>query len=352
MYYLIRQLQDRGVVVSCVVWNFREGDPYVSAYRAELEARLIALPNGAGISQKIRQVRGVLLQQQPQLVVSFTAFVNFPTWLASLGLDCVALGSLRTSAAFYLAKGGVKARLNLLFPTRILVNSQKAMKEIAGFSLHKHFTKAAFLPNVLDIDQISKHFSSGTEFQSISVGNARPAKRLDRLIEVMTLLKERGQLNFRHLHVGAGSDLASLRATALKAGLEENVCFLGSREDVYRLLGQSSLFLHFSEYEGSPNVIMEAMAAGLPVITTDCGDARRYVKDGENGFLIENYSVEFFAEKIARLHENQAQRSTMAQQSLEMIRASDWAMLPQYFLESLKQLNLNYNYPKVGSTNI
>lgn len=346
LLYLTRQLKAYGVELYCVVWNFREEDPYVVAYRAELGERLIALPGGTGTGQKIRQLRGILRKHQPRLVVSFTAFVNFPTWLASLGLPCVALGSLRTSAAFYLARGGVKARLNLLFPQRILVNSHKAIEELRSFPLLSRFTRVAFFPNVLDLDTIQEQVSSAAEFQSISVGNARPAKRLDRLIEVMTWLKQKGRLHFRHLHVGAGPDLPSLKVAAAKAGLQENLYFLGSREDVYSLLRQSTVFLHFSEYEGSPNVIMEAMAAGLPVITTDCGDAGHYVLDGENGFLIESFSVESFAGKVALLLENEAQRAGMVRHSLEMIRASDWSRLPQYFLESLRKMGLNYCYPK------
>lgn len=346
LLYLIRQLRYHQVEVGCVVWNFNVNDHYVTAYRTELNEKLMTFPTGQRNWLKIQLLRRVLTMNTPQLVVSSSAFLNFPTWMVTHGLPCVALGSLRTSAEFYLHSGGIKARLNILFPSLILVNSHRAIKEFRHFPLLARFTNLAFLPNVIDIDKIHKKVITATEFQSISVGNARPAKRLDRLIEVMALLKERGQLNFFHFHIGAGPDLPNLRAAAAKAGLENNLHFLGPRDDVFTQLRKSSLFLHFSEHEGSPNVIMEAMAAGLPIVTTDCGDAGRYVKNGVNGYLIERFSTDLFASKIMILKQNEAERLAMSLRSLELIRKYDWSMLPQYFLEGLRQLNLNCRFPK------
>lgn len=344
LLYLIHQLRKEKVSVVCVVWNYNEDDSYLKEYRTLLGEGLIALPKKASSSRKILQLRNCLKRYRPQVAISFTAFVNFPTWLATLGLSSIAVGSLRNSAAVYLEKGGVKAFINLLLPLRTLVNSQKAIDEIDKIPFLSKFVKNAFIPNVLDVDFINSRVDINTEFQTISVGNAWPQKRLDRLIEVLAELKKSDKI-ISHLHIGAGPDLTTLQATASNLGLEENLTFLGSRKDVYSLLKQSSIFLHFAAYEGSPNVIMEAMAAGLPVITSDCGDVRRYVKNEKNGFIIEPFSTNAFAEKIVLLQENEAQRAVMAKQSLELIRASDWSNLSQYFLECLRELGLSYYYP-------
>lgn len=74
--------------------------------------------------------------------------------------------------------------------------------------------------------------------------------------------------------VGEGPLLASMQAEAARLGLEAHVRFLGARLDVARLLGDSSVFILTSNYEGLPISILEAMRAGLPVVASNVGGIR------------------------------------------------------------------------------
>lgn len=100
-------------------------------------------------------------------------------------------------------------------------------------------------------------------------------------VEVRTLLPD-AQL----LVIGEGELLQSLRQTADHLGLNGAVRFLGSRSDVPRLLVAVDVFVLTSRFEGLPLVLLEAMAAGTPVVTTGVGGIPEVVTHGQEGLVV------------------------------------------------------------------
>lgn len=90
----------------------------------------------------------------------------------------------------------------------------------------------------------------------------------------------------RLLLVGAGPLLPRLQAEAKRLGLADKVRFLGSRTDIPDLLGAMDVFVLSSDWEGAPVALMEAMAAGLPVIATAVGGVPESFQDQKEGFLL------------------------------------------------------------------
>lgn len=134
-----------------------------------------------------------------------------------------------------------------------------------------------------------ERFPHSVPFQVLSVGRLHSMKGYSYLIEAVADEKLRGKI--RLTLVGDGPDRGKLEKLAQRTGA--NVRFLGrkSKSGVIRELHQSNLFVSCSvqlgeQTEGTPTVVMEAMAAGLPVIITDVGGAKFIVKDIENGFVI------------------------------------------------------------------
>jgi glycosyltransferase involved in cell wall biosynthesis len=110
--------------------------------------------------------------------------------------------------------------------------------------------------------------------------------------------------NYRHIHLGDGPLMTNLKIETERKALGETLFFAGTVNNVITYLNKSHILVHFAEFEGTPNAIMEAMNVGLPIITTSCGDANILVKDNINGFVIEPYNTEEFAKKVLSIIEN------------------------------------------------
>jgi glycosyltransferase involved in cell wall biosynthesis len=86
--------------------------------------------------------------------------------------------------------------------------------------------------------------------------------------------------------VGRGPLRAQLESLLQALELQDRVSFLGFREDVPVLLTAADAMVMASRYEGMPNVVMEALAAGLPVVGTDVGAMAELIREGVNGYLV------------------------------------------------------------------
>jgi glycosyltransferase involved in cell wall biosynthesis len=118
-----------------------------------------------------------------------------------------------------------------------------------------------------------------------AVGRLWPQKRIKDLIWATDLLQViRDDVHL--LVIGDGPQRARLERFARQCRVDERVHFLGHRGDVPRMLPHFDALWLASDYEGLPNVIMEAMAAAVPVVATDIPGNRDLVVPGETGFLV------------------------------------------------------------------
>ena len=101
--------------------------------------------------------------------------------------------------------------------------------------------------------------------------------------------------------MGEGPDQQRLERLASELGLSQRVRFLGLREDVPALLASAHCALLASDYEGCPLVVLEAMAAGVPVVATAVGGVPELIDDGRTGILVEANSGGALAAGIARM---------------------------------------------------
>ncbi len=118
-----------------------------------------------------------------------------------------------------------------------------------------------------------------------AVGRLWPQKRIKDLIWAADLLKViRDDVHL--LVIGDGPHRARLERFRRQVEIEDRVHFLGHRSDVPRFMPHFDVVWLASEYEGLPNVIMEAMAAGVPVVASDIAGNRDLVVQGETGYLV------------------------------------------------------------------
>lgn len=115
------------------------------------------------------------------------------------------------------------------------------------------------------------------------------------------------------LILGEGHERPELEKLADVLGIADDVYFLGYQEDPYKFIKRSDLFVHTCLLEGFGNVIVEAMACGIPVIATDCPyGPGEIIKDGESGILVPMDRVDALAEAICRVLNNKEQRKELS----------------------------------------
>lgn len=161
--------------------------------------------------------------------------------------------------------------------------------------------------------------------------------RLDYLKDHPTAVRAVGRVarqrpGVRLLLVGEGPERDKIEAEVRRLGLEESVLFLGLRKDVGRLLGAADLFLLTSTSEGIPLTIIEAMAAGLPVVSTDVGGTAEVVVEGQTGSLAPARDDAALAGAILRLAGDPALRRRQGEAGRQRAkdRFSEQAMAERY----------------------
>jgi glycosyltransferase involved in cell wall biosynthesis len=138
------------------------------------------------------------------------------------------------------------------------------------------------------------------------VGTFRPVKDVPAMFRAFQIVREKNPRAL--LAVAGGGNLQIARQQAAECGVSAHVRFLGERRDIPRVLAAFDLYLNSSLYEGTSNAILEAMAAGVPVVATQVGGTPLIVRNGETGWLAPPSSPEAFASAIQRLIENESLR--------------------------------------------
>ena len=132
------------------------------------------------------------------------------------------------------------------------------------------------------------------------------------------MASERGDIEF--LIVGDGPLRGRLETLASKLGLESRIHFLGASDEVSSVLKLFDVFVLSSRSEGVPNAVMEAMAAGLPVVATRVGGVPDIVLDGTTGILVDTDDSRAMADAVLGLLSDPARAELMGTAGAEVAR--------------------------------
>jgi len=136
-----------------------------------------------------------------------------------------------------------------------------------------------------------------------SIGSLTSIKRFDLLIDAFGEVRT-GLNNLYLLLVGDGPLRESLTQRANELGVADCVRFLGAQKDVAKMLALMDVFVCSSDFEGMSNAMLEAMACGLPVISTDVGDHPSIIEKGGAGLIVSRNNVRELAWALTQLIDN------------------------------------------------
>ena len=180
---------------------------------------------------------------------------------------------------------------------------------VAAHSTSRHVTRAALGVNDNDI-------------MVITVANLRSQKAYEHLLEVAKAATTFNP-HLRFFAVGQGPLEAELRAHHLALGLGDRFEFLGYRDDAHQLLAAADIYALASRFEGLPLAAMEALAAGLPIVTTAVGGMGSVVTENVNGHLVDTGDIDAMTARIVSLAEDSDRRAGFRAAALDRAAAFD-----------------------------
>lgn len=192
------------------------------------------------------------------------------------------------------------------------------------------------VPNDLPWKQENKPLVIGT------VGRLSRVKNQQLLLHAYALFREQHPERFaksRLLIVGNGPLANEYKELCSNLGLTEQVVFTGDRSDVPDLLHQMDIFVLPSLAEGISNTILEAMAAGLPVVGTNSGGTPELITEGKNGQLVPVDQPDILAATLNNLLANKEIRYTFSQAGRAMIEKHfSWQQTVDNYLSVYQKL--------------
>lgn len=153
--------------------------------------------------------------------------------------------------------------------------------------------KSEILYNVIDIDNLyekSKLDSEEYAFDIIYLGRLAYPKNPQRMVKILCEIAKHNE-KFTAAVVGEGEDLKEVKEYVSRQGMNDRIKFLGYMKNPYKILKSSKMMLMTSLWEGTPMCVLEALAFGVPVVSTPVDGLCDLIINNENGFLSEKDDV-------------------------------------------------------------
>lgn len=180
--------------------------------------------------------------------------------------------------------------------------------------------KSSILYNIINPDDVIKKADTDEntyDFDIIYLGRFSYAKNPKRLIDILSLLKEKKPC-IKCALVGTGELYDETLNYSSEKGLENNVKFLGFQSNPYKILKSSKVSLMTSVFEGTPMSALEAMALGVPIVSTPTDGLKDVITNDFNGFLSDDN--EEFVNHVINILENEELQKKLSQNALKFSR--------------------------------
>lgn len=285
LIYMLRALQDRGVEsrILCLT----KGEPLEEEIR-DLGIEVTCV--GASSSRWNRLIRIIreLRRNRPDIVQSAHFYTNLYAGVAGRVLSIPSIGAIRCDLLSELADNGIAGWAQLHLPKFQIANSVPAQVRAQANGILP--IRVHFVPNVVDT---TSFFSAGEPnvrepLRLLFAGRLAHQKRPDRFLRtVATLARYLPHGSLKAILVGDGP----LKAEVLKLAASHNLDrdqleLMGEMRDMRALYCSTDVLLLTSDWEGTPNVILEAMACEVPVVATRVGGVPSIVAE-DRGFMVE-----------------------------------------------------------------
>lgn len=320
LYHLLRALRDDGA--SLHLLSLTHGEYWEAPIR-ELDIPVTWVGQSPARLVKLHRIVSTLGTIAPQLIQSQHFYTNLYAALAGRVLRIPSVGAIRNDLFSELQHTGrMFGPLSLRLPNRLVANSAAAIANARQLGVPAH--RLALLANAIEVGApiTRSPADQPARLRLATAGRLVRQKRHDRFIRLIAAVGAQTGAPLEAALYGAGPLRFELEELAQQYGLNSpRFAFRGLISDPRQIYAATDIFVLTSDWEGSPNVILEAMAAGLPVVTTRVGDLATLINQGVNGFCHAPDDESGMVDSIIQLITNPQRRSQMGNRARATIDA-------------------------------
>ena len=320
--HLVERLSRERFAPVCICLESPLGTHYEARVRA-LGVPLYFLGKGAGASGgALRQLSALFRQYRPAVAhthiiglnYAYPLMLRYRTPARVHTMHSLAQHEVGVRVGAWVRTLAFRYRIGGVVPVAVADEVRMSIQELYGYP------DPPLIPNGIPTDEYAPDPDRRVQWRQAHgiephatvlthVGRFAPPKNHALLIEAFAQVRSDAPLYL--LLVGSGELENAVREQVAGLGLQGRVRFLGVRADVADILRASDVFVLSSRWEGNPMSVMEAMAAGLPVVSTAVGGVPELVREGETGLLVPSEDAGALAQALQALVDDPVRRQAM-----------------------------------------
>lgn len=281
---------------------------------------------------KFIHILKIIKSERVSIILAYLSLANFVSGILKLfNKNLITIGGIRTD----------KLPFYKFFFEKLVHNYLNDATVFNNFSAKSKFAKKGFKPgkiyvihNAIHVPALDKKNTSEDSINIITVGRFVAPKDFPTALSSFKHLTGKNRVKkIKYYIVGYGPMENEIRLLINQLNLINDVEILINPPDIPEILKSCDIYLSTSLFEGLSNSIMEAMAAGLPVIATNVGDNQYLIKDAFNGFLVPCGDVNLIVEKLEYLANFENIRNEFGKNSYSIVAEefSEEKLLENYF---------------------
>ncbi len=315
---LAKLLSNKGLDVSLINWYGNKIDHKYQRYITDNSIKYF--PLSGNYLKRFRMFRTTIRQRDVSIIVSYLTLPNFVSGLTRMfNKELISIGGIRNEKLPY----------HKFFFEILIHNFLNDATVFNNFSAKRKFVRLGFKPDkihvihnalALDANHLKDDKPDG-EIRIITVGRFVKQKDYTTALKAFNnLLRKNERIKLAYYIVGYGPLENKIRKLVRRLDINDKVKIFLNPPDIHGILNTCDIFLSTSLFEGVSNSIMEAMAAGLPVVATNVGDNNYLVKDGFNGYLVPCRDIDRIVERLELLSNSQTMRKDFGRNSHTLIK--------------------------------
>jgi glycosyltransferase involved in cell wall biosynthesis len=288
----------------------------------------------ADTSSRFGQWRGLrrfVRRTRPDVMVVFLSYMTALTATRAAGAGTRVIFAVGTPISAFLADPDYRwshrwnrplftaaIRIGCVVADLVIATSQGVADDLVA-SFGGHRTRVHVVPNPVDLATVASASQEPLEAALeadwrrpviVAAGRLAEAKNYPLLLEALAILRE--QIPASLFILGQGDQEPALRRMIQDRGLSECVHLCGFRDNPWKYIARADVFALTSRYEGFGNVLVEAMACGVPIVATSSPGTRDIVSSGADGLLVERHEPAAVAAALAEVLSDRSMRQRMS----------------------------------------